>query len=182
MKRTPKSEEILGSLPGSPRYRVRVNRMDCSLLNSLLWMREPEGINPLLATPVCPLDQPEANTPKQARRRAFVYSFTAWEGATLPPAQQFPICQSYNLQSIFTCPHNHVKVISRILNKSEWFMRLQNQYAKDGVSDFDETGFTWATNKPPMMVTQAERLTIRCSSRTIKVAFQGQIFRLKTRW
>ena len=87
MKRTPKSEEILGSLPGSPRCRVRVNRMDCSLLNSLLWMREPEGINPLLATPVCPLDQPEANTPKQARRRAFVYSFTAWEGAILPPAQ-----------------------------------------------------------------------------------------------
>ena len=60
-------------------------------------MREPEGINPLLATPVCPLDQPEANTPKQARRRAFVYSFTAWEGAILPPAQHYLLSSTFDL-------------------------------------------------------------------------------------
>ena len=56
-------------------------------------MREQEGINPLLATPVCPLDQPEASTPEQARRGAFVYSFKAWEGAILPPAQHTAHCE-----------------------------------------------------------------------------------------
>ena len=67
------------------------------------WMREQEGINLLLATPVWPLAGPEASTPKQAKREPFVPAFAPLQREVLRPAQHNPSLARASVAQPKTC-------------------------------------------------------------------------------